>query len=577
MRLAIVVEILAIVALPLGLAAWLRRRWTLSWALFGAGAATFVGAQVVHLPLNLLLEHLGVLGGGMERLVVNCAVMGFTAGLCEEVARWLTLRLWQRDAKSGPQALMLGAGHGGIESILLGVVATYGLYQLLMIDKIGVENLGLPGEELALLSHNLQKIDDAPPWLPMIDVLERVIAITFHVGANAVIAVAVVRRRPALVALVVVWHAVADGVMLWLRARYGIWPPEIFLLALSPLSVLAAVWAVRVLPSHSEVVPPRVRPASSGEPIELQRVEKEFGKTVRALSGISFTLKRGERACLLGPNGAGKTTTIRMLTGGLTPSAGWAFLWGAAADEPADFLAAKRRLGVVPQQPGMYTNVTVREYLELVRSLYDAGSVDAVAAKLGIEGWLERPMAVLSGGMQRRVSMAAALLPEPELLILDEPSAGLDPIAQREIIDLLAKVTEDTTCLLCTHNLAEAEELCDSVIILRGGKVLVHEPIAELRARTAARLALRAAQGNEPLSNALRERGHEPSVVEGAVEVVVPQAEKAAPVLLRELLAAGLDVYECRVVRPSLEDLFLEIVRDAPPPSSAAPALEASA
>jgi ABC-2 type transport system ATP-binding protein len=248
------------------------------------------------------------------------------------------------------------------------------------------------------------------------------------------------------------------------------------------------------------------------------------------------------------------------VNGALGPSSGWAFLFGASARDPG-FLAAKRRVGVVPQAPGMYEEMNVRQYLELVAALYDVKSFEAIAERLGLGELMDRPSAKLSGGQQRRLSLCAAMMSEPELLILDEPSAGLDPVAAREMIDLLKDVSRDRTTLLCTHDLDEAEELCDNVIILRRGKVLVHDSIATLRRRAATRLALRARQGPERLAAALRERGHEPTIDDATVEVPAADAESDAPRLLRELLGAGIDVYDCRVLAPSLEDLFLQAVR----------------
>jgi ABC-2 type transport system ATP-binding protein len=294
-------------------------------------------------------------------------------------------------------------------------------------------------------------------------------------------------------------------------------------------------------------------------PLEVSEVTKVYPGGVQALDQVSFRISPGERACLLGPNGAGKTTLIRLLTGALRPSSGRVRLFGLGVEDP-DFLQAKRRVGIVPQSPGMYRDLTVDDYLQFVRDLYGGGNIAEVVEAFGLGPFRTRPMAELSGGMQRRLSMAAALVSSPEVLLLDEPTVGLDPVATREVHTFLRKVMSGRTVLLCTHNLAEAEALCESAVILRQGRVLLHERIATLRQRIQPVLVLRAAEGPERLVEALTAQGHVPSREEDAVRVHVKDAVAEAPELLRRLLASGLKVYECRVVTPSLEDLFLDVV-----------------
>ncbi|WP_026370299.1 ABC transporter ATP-binding protein [Kallotenue papyrolyticum] len=294
-------------------------------------------------------------------------------------------------------------------------------------------------------------------------------------------------------------------------------------------------------------------------PLELQEVVKIYPGQVRALDGVSLRLASGERAALLGPNGAGKTTIIRLLTGALTPTRGRVALFGTTT-HAADFLAAKRRVGVVPQGPGMYRDLTVGEYLQFVRELYGRGDPARVIEVFGLDAYLERRMAALSGGYQRRLALAAALLPAPDLLLLDEPTVGLDPVATREVHTFLQQMITGRSVLLCTHNLAEAEALCDSVLIIRGGRVLVHAPIAQLRRRAQPQLELAAREGVAALSHALQSRGYVPEIVDRRVRITVAAPEQEAPALLRTLLDMGLNVYECHTLTPSLEDVFLDVV-----------------
>jgi ABC-type multidrug transport system ATPase subunit len=301
------------------------------------------------------------------------------------------------------------------------------------------------------------------------------------------------------------------------------------------------------------------REMSAPAPVEVSRVGKVYPGGVQALEQVSFRIEPGERACLLGPNGAGKTTLIRLLTGALSPSSGRVRLFGYGVED-ADFLQARRRVGIVPQAAGMYRDVSVAEYLRLVCDLYGRGDQAEVVEAFGLKPFRARKLAELSGGLQRRLSMAAALVSSPEVLLLDEPTVGLDPVATREVHGFLRKAMAGRTVLLCTHNLAEAEALCESAVILREGRVLLHERIDTLRRRIQPVLVLRAAQGPERLAEVLAARGCQSVREEDAVRVHVEEPEARVPELLRGLLAEGVDVYECRLVKPSLEDLFLDVV-----------------
>jgi ABC-2 type transport system ATP-binding protein len=292
--------------------------------------------------------------------------------------------------------------------------------------------------------------------------------------------------------------------------------------------------------------------------IELVDVTKVFPGGVKALDGASFAIAPGERCCLLGPNGAGKTTIIRMLEGALHATSGVVRLLG----EPVSgSVRVKRRIGVVPQSPGLYPDLTVREYLLLVRRLYGRGSVEQTAATYGLGALLERRLAALSGGYARRLLVAAAVLPAPDLLLLDEPTVGLDPIAAAEIRSLLSQAMDGPSVLMSTHNLREAEQLCDTVIILREGTVLVKERIEALRRQSNPRVFLAADAPPDRLRAALGDRGIAGTVEGSAVWFRAEEPRRLIPGLLRGLLQDGLDVYESRIVEPTLEDLFLEVVR----------------
>jgi ABC-2 type transport system ATP-binding protein len=284
-----------------------------------------------------------------------------------------------------------------------------------------------------------------------------------------------------------------------------------------------------------------------------------------ALDDVSWSIQSGARACLLGPNGAGKSTSIRLLQGALRPTSGRVALLGAEVDSPG-YLAARRRTGIVPQGPGMYRDLTVSEMLRLAQDLYGRGgaNVARVVEVFGLGDQLQQRLARLSGGMQRRLVLAVALLSEPDVLLLDEPTVGLDPLAAHDIHAFLRESMQDRTTLLCTHNLAEAEALCDEVVILRAGRVLVHAPLAELRRRARSRVRLRARQGPSVLLSAVQRRELEGWVEDDAVLAYVDDVPIRLPDLLRAWLAEGVDVFACEPLQPSLESLFLELVRESP-------------
>lgn len=569
---ATVAQILVMVGAPVALVLSLRRRWRSPWTLVAIGAATFVASQVVHIPLNLGLTAL-VHVDGMPRVprgwttLFDAVVLGLTAGLCEELARYVVLRRWLRTARSLREAVALGAGHGGVEALLMGLGVALTLVNMGAMRGLDVGDMGLPPEQAELAARQITEYWRTAFYLPLLGGLERLGSIVFHVAASCLVMLAVVDRRPRWLLLAIGWHALTDGVVVYGMARWGIVPTE-GALAVLALGSAALLWvAVRAFRDRGAVAPPAAPgpapPAPSWTtPVEVLAVTKTFSKSVRALDGASFTIAPGARVCLLGPNGAGKTTMIRLITGGLEPSAGLVRLFGRQAGEP-EFLEAKRRVGIVPQSPGMYGDVRVRDYLELVRTLYGRGDVDEAIDALRLREHANRNMAELSGGLQRRLAIAAALLPRPDLLLLDEPTVGLDPVAAREVHEALSEIMVGRTTLLCTHNLAEAEDLCDSVVILRAGRVLLHEPIATLRARAGPQLALGAREGSARLAEVLIGLGKIPREHDGLVHVTVVDPRAEAPELVRALVEAGLGIQECRPLEPSLEDLFLEVMKES--------------
>ena len=292
--------------------------------------------------------------------------------------------------------------------------------------------------------------------------------------------------------------------------------------------------------------------------IEFESASKRYRNGTLALDDVTWSIPSGARSCLLGPNGSGKTTSIRLLEGALAASRGRVALFGREVNA-SGYGEARRRTGIVPQNAGMYADLTTAEYLELARRLYRRGDVDGALETFGLGEHRDKRLAQLSGGFQRRVVLAVALMSEPELLLLDEPTVGLDPIAAHDVHAYLRKAMAGRTTLLCTHNLAEAEALCDDVVILRGGRVLLHASLESLREQRHPRVRLAARQPADVLLAAVRAYGASASLLDGGV-VVEMDARRDAPALLRDLLTHGIDVYECEPLTASLEDMFLEEV-----------------
>ncbi len=218
--------------------------------------------------------------------------------------------------------------------------------------------------------------------------------------------------------------------------------------------------------------------------IEVSGLTKRYGATL-ALRGASFAIESGRIVGLLGPNGAGKTTTMKILTGYLLPTSGSARV--AGFDVVADPLEVQRRIGYLPENAPLYLEMIARDYLHFVarmRGLVGRGEAERAIARVAelcaIEDVLGRPIGQLSKGYRQRVGLAAALLHDPEILILDEPTTGLDPNQIVEVRDLIRRMGEAKTIVLSTHILPEVEATCSRVVILIDGQVRADGALDEL-------------------------------------------------------------------------------------------------
>jgi ABC-2 type transport system ATP-binding protein len=318
--------------------------------------------------------------------------------------------------------------------------------------------------------------------------------------------------------------------------------------------------------------------------LEVSDISKIYG-TRTVVDRVSFTVPKGEILGFLGPNGAGKTTTMRIITGYVPPTSGTAKVAGFDVQEQP--LEVKRRLGYLPEHPPLYPEMLVRPYLEFTGRIRGVprkqlkGRVDSAIDRCGLQAVAGRLIGVLSKGYQQRVGLAQAILHEPDLLILDEPTVGLDPNQIVEIRKLITSFAGDHTVILSTHILAEVTKTCHRVIIINEGRIWAEDTLEALEARGGAgRVLIRLARPSTEAAAALRE-------LPGVDSVDVPDAKDWGLVVTqrpgkdaREEIAAlavgrGWGLLEMRPLTRSLEDIFGDIVRgEAPRGALGAPSSE---
>jgi ABC-2 type transport system ATP-binding protein len=222
--------------------------------------------------------------------------------------------------------------------------------------------------------------------------------------------------------------------------------------------------------------------------IEVSHLVKSY-RDLRAVDDLSFEVKTGEILGFLGPNGAGKTTTMRILTGVLPPTSGSAKICGFDVFEQP--MEVKKRIGYLPETPPLYVDMTVRDYLRFVARLkgvpgkQQAEEVERVAAATNCTPYIERVIDNLSKGQRQRVGISQALIGSPEVLILDEPTAGLDPAQQQEVRKLIKSLAGKHTIVLSTHILSEVTATCQKALIIARGKVVAYDELETLRNQNA--------------------------------------------------------------------------------------------
>lgn len=299
--------------------------------------------------------------------------------------------------------------------------------------------------------------------------------------------------------------------------------------------------------------------------IKVSGLTKDYGAR-RAITNLNFDAQQGEIVGFLGPNGAGKTTTLRILTGYMPPTDGEAIV--AGYDVVEESLEVRKRVGYLPETVPLYTDMVVFDYLKFMGDLRKIPNVNArVDEVLDMVGLSDRSngyIGNLSKGMRQRVGLAQALMHRPEVLILDEPTIGLDPGQVVEVRALIREIGKDRTVLLSTHLLNEAQNICDRVLIINKGRIVAEDTTENLQARLigAERVIIRVRGEADDLEKTIKKvkgvQGVE-TKTDGTVEFEFASGKDVRPEVAKQVINAGYELLELRPLGMSLEEIFLEL------------------
>ena len=310
--------------------------------------------------------------------------------------------------------------------------------------------------------------------------------------------------------------------------------------------------------------------------IKVTQLTKRYARTI-AVDEISFDVAKGQIVGFLGPNGAGKTTTMRMLTCFLPPSAGTATVAGFDVLEQP--LEVKKRIGYLPETPPIYPEMSTSEYLQFVGKLKGLSGadltkrVDYVCGRCAISDVKSKLLGKLSKGYRQRVGLAQAIIHNPDVLILDEPTAGLDPKQINETRDLIKDLAGEHTIILSTHILPEVEQTCEQVIIINRGKLVATDSVRNLQARARGAESVLVEVAGRDCKLEPSQVQHQLEQVSGVSRVLCRQQLEARAVfeveskkgtfvrgdLARAIVEAGWDLNELRSAAMSLEEVFLQL------------------
>lgn len=300
---------------------------------------------------------------------------------------------------------------------------------------------------------------------------------------------------------------------------------------------------------------------------KTNELTKKFGDTL-AVDRLTLEVEEGEVFGFLGPNGAGKTTTVRMLTCLISPTSGTAIVNNYSIHD--DETNIRRTVGILTETPGMYDNLSAERNLEIYANLYEVkdikGQVEKYLRMLGLWERRKDEAGTFSKGMKQKLAIARALLHEPRVLFLDEPTAGLDPEAARLVRDFIVELREaGRTIFICTHNLDEADRLCDRIGVIKTQLLVVDKP-ANLRSQLFGRkVVFHLRQSDEAIAEPIRAMPfvREITVIDNKLLVTLDDPETHNPEIVRTLVGLGADLQFVGELRHSLEDIYFQLIKNA--------------
>ena len=300
--------------------------------------------------------------------------------------------------------------------------------------------------------------------------------------------------------------------------------------------------------------------------IEVSHLCKNYGER-QAIVDLSFTIEKGEVVGFLGPNGAGKSTTMKIITGFMAPTSGEARVCGF--DVFASPIEVKRRIGYLPETPPLYSDMLIEEYLKYVAELKDAPVdkiktlVDMALEKAQLLPVRKRLIKNLSKGFKQRVGIAQALVSDPDVLVLDEPTVGLDPKQVSEIRDLIKELKGERTIILSTHILPEVQATCDKVIIIHEGKIVAQESIDQIEKMNEGfiMLTVRTKRAGSLQAQMLKVEGVKEvqALASNIYKIKIVDEDDIIEKVASEVIRSGDGLLELTPMRASLEDVFLKL------------------